>query len=223
LEREMLLRGERRERGEGRRRTTVGSEGDEGSAGEVDSTDASRSLVRDLIIRSRNGKSYRTRQLAPASGDPRVLSNHPPTSTTSSDPSRSSLLPQQDESETDDESDTMYDPDRPLDDIPKRAHVPTLPPYVDARPTIKTYFKIYSPSRGGRMLSVYESAPDKFNFSQSWGWKSSTLMLDDGLGDDTVGGEEVLEGTAVATEPVIGNEKREKEGRLRFMVVIGNI
>lgn len=55
----------------------------------------------------------------------------------------------------------------------------TLPPYVDARPTIKTYFKIYSPSRGGRMLSVYESAPDNFNFSQSWGWKSSSLMLED--------------------------------------------
>ena len=40
--------------------------------------------------------------------------------------------------------------------------VPTLPAYVDGRPTIKTYFKIYSPSKGGRMLSVYESAPDLF-------------------------------------------------------------
>ncbi len=29
------------------------------------------------------------------------------------------------------------------------------------------------------MLSIYESAPDRFNFSQSWGWKSSTLMLDE--------------------------------------------
>lgn len=55
----------------------------------------------------------------------------------------------------------------------------TLPPYIDARPTIKTYFKIYSPSRGGRVLSVYESAPDNFNFSQSWGWKSSSLMLEE--------------------------------------------
>lgn len=58
---------------------------------------------------------------------------------------------------------------------------PALPPYTDARPTIKTYFKIYSPSKGGRLLSVYESAPDKFDFSQSWGWKSSTLMLDEGF------------------------------------------
>ncbi|KAK7543774.1 hypothetical protein IWX49DRAFT_141916 [Phyllosticta citricarpa] len=59
------------------------------------------------------------------------------------------------------------------------ASTSALPQYIDARPTIKTYFKIYSPSKGGRLLSVYESAPDKFNFSQSWGWKSSTLMLDD--------------------------------------------
>lgn len=57
--------------------------------------------------------------------------------------------------------------------------VPALPPYTDSRPTVKTYFKIYSPSKGGRMLSVYESAPDSFNFSESWGWKSSTLMVDD--------------------------------------------
>jgi len=52
------------------------------------------------------------------------------------------------------------------------------------------------------MLSLYESAPDHFNFSQSWGWKSSTMILDDGLlGYEDVGGK--------------------KDGRLRFMVVIG--
>ncbi|KZF21180.1 hypothetical protein L228DRAFT_248957 [Xylona heveae TC161] len=81
---------------------------------------------------------------------------------------------------------------------------PTLPGYHDARPTIRTYFKIYSPSKGGRMLSVYESAPDKFNFSQSWGWKSSAMVLDDG----PTGYEE-------------GTQAKHKEGRLRFMVVIG--
>ncbi|KAI7169587.1 hypothetical protein KC316_g2922 [Hortaea werneckii] len=64
---------------------------------------------------------------------------------------------------------------------PPSSTIPALPPYIDARPTIKTYFKIFSPSRAGRMLSLYESAPDKFNFSQSWGWKSSTLMLDEGI------------------------------------------
>ncbi|KAF2201922.1 hypothetical protein GQ43DRAFT_17500 [Delitschia confertaspora ATCC 74209] len=102
----------------------------------------------------------------------------------------------------------------------------TLPAYIDGRPTIRTYFKIYSPSKGGRMLSVYESAPDRFNFSQSWGWKSSTLMLDEaGLGE---GQEEEDEGDGEergemerAGEKVDG--KRRGEGRLRFAVVIGNV
>ncbi|QIX02000.1 hypothetical protein AMS68_007517 [Peltaster fructicola] len=117
--------------------------------------------------------------------------------------------------------------------------MPTLPPYVDLRPTIKTYFKIFSPSRGGRMLSVYESAPDKFNFSQSWGWKSSTLMLDEGLlsqdegdqvGESTTGRDEgVAEdddgaNLNVTSAKVEGGRKTIKslgDGRLRFMVVIG--
>lgn len=85
----------------------------------------------------------------------------------------------------------------------------TLPPYVDSRPTIKTYFKIYSPSKGGRMLSVYESAPDDFNFSQSWGWKSSTMILDDAL----MGYEEISGGG--------GTMRSNKNEKLRFMVVIG--
>ena len=84
----------------------------------------------------------------------------------------------------------------------KKFSVSTLPPYVDGRPTIKTYFKIYTPSQSGRVLSVYESAPDRFNFSQSWGWKSSNMVLDDGILDSAEG-------------------LRGKDGRLRFMVVIG--
>ena len=82
--------------------------------------------------------------------------------------------------------------------------VPTLPRYLDARPTIKTYFKIYTPSKRGRMLSVYESAPDRFNFSQSWGWKSSSLVVDDAAGTIDEGG-------------------RVKDPRLRFMIVIGKL
>lgn len=94
------------------------------------------------------------------------------------------------------------DDNEDISDASKKPKAATLPPYIDGRPSIKTYFKIYSPSRGGRMLSVYESAPDKFNFSQSWGWKSSTMILDDGL----LGYEEGA---------------RSKDNRLRFMVVIG--
>ncbi len=48
------------------------------------------------------------------------------------------------------------------------AGVPALPPYVDARPTIRTYFKIYQMSPEGKTVSVHKSAPDVFNFSQSW-------------------------------------------------------
>jgi hypothetical protein len=87
-----------------------------------------------------------------------------------------------------------------------RFNVPTLPSYIDGRPTIKTYFKIYSPSKNGRMLSIYESAPDRFNFSQSWGWKSSQMVLDDGV--------------SAAVE--IGGRSN-KDGKLRYMVVIGNV
>lgn len=54
-------------------------------------------------------------------------------------------------------------------DLKKTAMVnPAIPPYVDARPTIKTYFKIYQMSPDGRTLSVHKSAPDVFSFCQSW-------------------------------------------------------
>jgi hypothetical protein len=86
----------------------------------------------------------------------------------------------------------------------RRYNVSAMPPYMDARPTIRTYFKIYSPSKAGRLLSIYESAPDKFDVSKSWGWKSSQMQLDDGIGD-------------------ADNVKSSKDGKLRYMVVIGNI
>jgi len=92
---------------------------------------------------------------------------------------------------------------------------PIVPPYIDTRSTIKTYFKIYSPSKAGRMLSVYESAPDSFNFGKSWGWKSSQMVLDDGVGMD---GGSVGKAGATSTGSLSG-----KEGKLRYMVVIGNV
>lgn len=123
---------------------------------------------------------------------------------------------------------------------PALSRLPTLPPYVDARPTIRTWFKIYSPSKGGRLLSVYESAPDRFNFSQSWGWKSGSLMLDEGFdtginapvigfgGDDGGDGDGLnLERNeslgAGAKLPPKKKWKPKGEGKLRFMIVIGNL
>ncbi|KAJ9607237.1 hypothetical protein H2200_008309 [Cladophialophora chaetospira] len=86
----------------------------------------------------------------------------------------------------------------------RKYNVSAIPPYMDSRPTIRTYFKIYSPSKAGRLLSIYESAPDKFDVSKSWGWKSSQMQLDDGIGGPD-------------------NIKSGKDGKLRYMVVIGNI
>ncbi|KAI5790389.1 hypothetical protein FPQ18DRAFT_390794 [Pyronema domesticum] len=77
---------------------------------------------------------------------------------------------------------------------------PALGFYEDTRPMIQTYFKIFSPSRKGKMLSMFSSRPDGFNFSQSWGWKSSSLILDE-------------------QERGAGEER----GTLRFMVVLGNV
>ncbi|KAF2153262.1 hypothetical protein K461DRAFT_278091 [Myriangium duriaei CBS 260.36] len=130
-----------------------------------------------------------------------------------------------DENETSDEDEMTTDPE--LARLSAAPHVHTLPAYVDVRPKIKTYFKIYSPSKGGRMLSVYESVPSDFNFSQSWGWKSSTLMVDEGLAGDVFLG--TLQDDAGNESAVVDREgddvpKRTlSDGKLRFMVVIGNV
>lgn len=114
----------------------------------------------------------------------------------------------------------------------------TLGTYIDARPVIKAYFKIFSPSRDGRMLSVYESAPDEFSFGQSWGWRSSSFFTDENewLVDELDGGEDRLwqeegrfetdveeDGTATTG---LGNGRKGTGvglagGRLRFMVCLG--
>lgn len=78
------------------------------------------------------------------------------------------------------------------------SHVPAISYYTDARPQVQTYFKIFSPSKKGKVLSMFSSGPDSFNFSQSWGWKSSSLILDESL---------IAEG--------------DKDAKLRFMVVLG--
>ena len=221
LEREMLMRSERRERRQ-RRRVTLGAEGpdaeiadSEGSAGDQDTTLVGpetgaiprSSVMRDLLSRHSN----RTRAHP---GD--LHSTSPPDSTSTGGPGDDILTPDS-EGDSSDSDEEQFETKR----LSRRFHVPTLPPYVDARPTIKTYFKIYSPSRGGRMLSVYESAPDRFNFSQSWGWKSSTLMLDEGLlGDETVAADDDTGGEG---EKTTGTVRGKGDGKLRFMVCIGNI
>jgi hypothetical protein len=228
LEREMLLRGERGQRRRStrdlqqqHRRSEEDASGSSSDAGPAivgnNASQSSFTLSSGPIGRNRSSTSLR----GPRWSGSTLLS----TLATSAEDAR--LNSAEAYSASDEEDSVDSDEDEPASAYPNpslsrlapwknRAAAPTLPSYVDRRPTIKTYFKIYSPSKGGRVLSIYESAPDRFNFSQSWGWKSSTLMLDDGfLGPE--GGPEDEEGRNDK------GKKRKADGRLRFMVVIGNL
>lgn len=52
------------------------------------------------------------------------------------------------------------------------------------------------------MNNRYESAPEKFVVSKSWGWKSSQSIDDDGS---------------------VGYDLGRKDSKIRYMVVIGNV
>lgn len=52
--------------------------------------------------------------------------------------------------------------------------------YTDKRKVVKTWFKIYCPSRGPKhALTLFQSSPDNFSVLQSWGWRSTTLCADE--------------------------------------------
>ncbi|RAR13605.1 hypothetical protein DDE83_003062 [Stemphylium lycopersici] len=232
LEREMLMRGDRRDRRRSNRVPfvdPVGEDDTSGSGGDPDpsfgSPGAHNSMFTSDTVGSR--RSTNSSRL-PSHGIPQwgfhnIASSPPQERDMTSSPSHhhapySASEHESDTSSDEDESDAATYANPSLASRAQRktkAVTPALPPYVDGRPTIKTYFKIYSPSKGGRMLSIYESAPDRFNFSQSWGWKSSTLMLDEitisGDGDDTLAG---------GANPAAS---KKTDGKLRFMVVIGNL
>lgn len=113
--------------------------------------------------------------------------------------------------------------------------IPAMPPYIDTRPTVRAYFKIHTITPNGRYLNVHQSVPDNFNFSQSWGWKSSTMMAED---EWSAGSDEELGGVSQkmaklevdvgemdmdkerGLEEGMGGEKG-SEGKLRFMVAVG--
>lgn len=176
----------------------VDSDGTESTIGTDDadlSIGSTTSNMRDMLAQGQQ-----------KSGQTDILGSSPPSASDRFSGARGSF------EDSDSERDDCTEADR-LAKLSSKRRVPTLPPYVDARPTIKTYFKIYSPSRGGRMLSVYESAPDLFNYAQSWGWKSSTLMLDEGMTDED--GDDAGE--------TFGEKESSRRAKLKFMVVIGNI
>ena len=64
--------------------------------------------------------------------------------------------------------------------IPATAPCVTPPhPYRDPRSSISAYFTISCASATGSALTRFTSAPDVFSVSQSWGWKSSSLMAEE--------------------------------------------
>ncbi|KXT08782.1 hypothetical protein AC579_7667 [Pseudocercospora musae] len=224
LEREMIMRSERRERRQ-RRRTTIASDGTDGN--DIDSGD-SAGIDEDHPLSNERATHLNSRATMMQNllsrrhhKDMDILSSSPPSAEPTSKGHSNSTQDAQSPGWDSEADDTEVER---LSAASSRLHIPTLPPYVDVRPTIKTYFKIYSPSRGGRMLSVYESAPDKFNFSQSWGWKSSTLMLDEALlGDDDDPNKDDGNETVSERDGASRTMKGRRDGKLRFMVVIGNI
>jgi hypothetical protein len=205
LEREMIMRSERRDIRRNARNMLndqAAEEDTSGSGGDPDSTPTRNPLfLSSSLGRRRSTNVPRITHNFPLATSPPTDGDSPAFPITSYSPSPSDAS-----YSSDDDDDEFY----PNPTRTRRSIAPALPAYVDARPTIKTYFKIYSPSKGGRMLSIYESAPDRFNFSQSWGWKSSTLMLD-----------EVALGTG--EEEGVERKGLRGEGKLRFMVVIGNL
>jgi hypothetical protein len=206
LEREMLLRGEQRShRGRGSRilgvmrqhRSSASRQGD----ARVSDTEVARpnSGSSSATAFSRDSRGYPTTSS--------TLQTFVSFDSDSSDSETSTLLEITDDG-TNEENSIEDSPQRSTQQPFIAPRVPALPPYTDSRPTIRTYFKIYSPSKAGRLLSVYESAPDQFDFSQSWGWRSSTLMLDEGLDE---------------TEDSQNAKKSRNSGVLRFCIVLGNL
>jgi hypothetical protein len=232
LEREMILRSERRRNFNHRNQSQAAAEDDtSGSGGEADNAPPAGSppTSRNTLFSSLPRRT-RPRKLGVGSRSSRPSIASPTTQSSEAVPqvNEQSITPT---SDVEDEADNNEDDTEPELANPStlassrkstKGNAATIPPYVDSRPTIKTYFKIYSPSKGGRLLSVYESAPDRFNFSQSWGWKSSTLMLDEGLldGGSAPGADKDED---EASPSISMRSKTTTEGKLRFMVVIGNL
>ncbi|KAE7996956.1 hypothetical protein FH972_001632 [Carpinus fangiana] len=247
LEREMLLRGNRRSRRYSDRSSTgfnaFTDAGQGHDAGEVETSGGSGPDL-EVMSSMQQPTSIPTLSYPSGSPSPKHKERRRRGAGETTDGSAYNFISSP--GHDDDESPVRSSPPHAQQAPTRQQAVPAIPPYADSRPTIKTYFKIYSPSKGGRMLSVYESAPDRFNFSQSWGWKSSTLLGDEGglsassvspLGTrvgavgtsalyplDVEDGE-MREGREFDDDYGLEDEERDKlpveDGKLRFMVVLG--
>lgn len=81
-------------------------------------------------------------------------------------------------------------------------------PYRDPRPSVSAYFAISCTSPTGSSITRFASAPDVFSVNQSWGWKSSSLRMDEL-------GEEGSDGQARSSGPA------PREVSLRATIVLG--
>ena len=229
LERDMILRSEKRGKRQ-LRRTNTGSdslEADDAESG-GGTKDRNHILSHNVPEQSQSSAARATTMrnlLAQSRRESGRLDDGPVPST----PLSPGYLPDVDEdlytSGSDSESDDLQA--EQLAAALKNVRVSTLPPYMDSRPVIKAYFKIYCPSRGGRMLSVYESPPDVFDFSHAVGWKSSILMLNESLlGEDAEGvsPREDADENANGGRPNSSKSMNGRgDGRCRLMVVLGEI
>ena len=82
-------------------------------------------------------------------------------------------------------------------------------PYRDPRPSVAAYFSISCTSTSGSSITRFTSVPDVFSISQSWGWKSSSLRLEE-MGELGADGQ-----------PVKSPVPAPKELSLRATVVLG--
>jgi hypothetical protein len=84
----------------------------------------------------------------------------------------------------------------PVHPVTVPAHAPRVAPaqpYRDPRGSISAYFSIACASgNGSASLTRFTSAPDVFSVSQSWGWKSSSLRIEESLKTDEEEDEHVV-------------------------------
>ncbi|KAJ9632089.1 hypothetical protein H2203_000490 [Taxawa tesnikishii (nom. ined.)] len=142
LEREMLLRADRRVAE--RRLRARQRDGDAERDPEVDGGDSSGSADPDAtLVAGDHSSRAAVRGLMGAGSEHRKSSQTDVRSTSPPDANFLESRPGGSRIDLEDEDDEYADADERL----RNNHVPTLPPYVDARPTIRTYFKIYSPAK----------------------------------------------------------------------------
>ncbi|RUP44180.1 hypothetical protein BC936DRAFT_149839 [Jimgerdemannia flammicorona] len=91
---------------------------------------------------------------------------------------------------------------------------PSFSRYADRRKTVRTWFKIFCPSRGpSHNLTVFQSSPDNFTLMQSWGWRSTSLCSDEYLVDQL----------PVSTDGSPSAPGASAGATLRFSVVMGHV